>query len=503
MRKSQSEGTIVAPRATRRALLRGAAGIGLAVGALPLLAACGGTTAASPGSTGASSAASAQSAAPASSAAATSAAAPAASQQSAASAAATSRPAQLSGTFTTLGWGDIAYQQAMLDGYQKAFPDKVGSLKFTADGAKAEGDVLTKVLAAWAAKTDVPDIFQQNAPTVPQLIDQSVLAPLDQLITPHKDVFAPDLLAALSANGHPYALPWRPNTWMLFYRRDLLSDAGIDPASLTSWTAYMDAGQKYAQKTGGKTWLTYVPTNNSNGQPLEFFMNGLKVSFYGADGTSAAGKDPNMLKALQSYEQLLKTKTAEARSEWDAPWYTAIKNGEFATMPSAVWLDNTLKGQAPELSGKWGIMAMPGFSDGSPTHGFQQGSPVLMVSGSSNYADLAQSILEYQYLTKDRVLEVAKQRLAAKQGIFPPLIQDVLSDPMFSTPDPYYGGVKFFELNLQLAQNGVTMRFSKDFAQTLKIYDAHLDSISAGKETADQADAAIAKEIAAKIGTSK
>jgi ABC-type glycerol-3-phosphate transport system permease component len=27
----------------------------------------------------------------------------------------------------------------------------------------------------------------------------------------------------------------------------------------------MAAGQQYAQKTGGKGWLTYVPTNNSNG----------------------------------------------------------------------------------------------------------------------------------------------------------------------------------------------------------------------------------------------
>ncbi|MGH2460989.1 MAG: hypothetical protein ACRDIY_19200, partial [Chloroflexota bacterium] len=108
------------------------------------------------------------------------------------------------------------------------------------------------------------------------------------------------------------------------------------------------------------------------------------------------------------------TASAEARSEWDAPWYAAIQNGEFATMLSAVWLDNTLKGQAPELTGKWGIMAMPGYQADQPTHGFQEGSPVLMVSASSQFKDLAQDILAYQYLNKSRVIEVAKARLAGK-----------------------------------------------------------------------------------------
>src|SRR5579875_2291453 len=67
------------------------------------------------------------------------AAAPTASSASSAAPAATApAKAALSGTFTTLGWGDIPYNQAMLDDYAKAFPDKVGNLKFTAEGAKSE-----------------------------------------------------------------------------------------------------------------------------------------------------------------------------------------------------------------------------------------------------------------------------------------------------------------------------------------------------------------------------
>ncbi len=479
---------------SRRALLEGL-GVAIVSGALgSMLAGCG--SSATPTGTAAQ-------ASPAASPAAGNAsqATGATAQPAVAPAATAPATAVLTGTFTSLGWGDIKYQQDTLDGYAKAFPDKVGSIKFTAEGAKGEGDVLTKVLTAWAAKSGVPDIFQQNAPTVPQLIDQNVLAPLDNLINAHKEVFSPGLLDALSAQGHPYAFPWRPNTWMMFYRKDLLDTAGIDPASLTTWDNYIAAGKTYYEKTGGKAWLTYEPTNNANGQPLEIFMDGLGVSYLDSAGKATAGSDPKMLQSLQSYQDFLTTKAAEARSEWDAPWYTAIKNGEFATMLSAVWLDNTLKGQAPELSGKWGIMAMPGYKADQPTHGFQEGSPVLMVAASSAFKDLAQDILAYQYLTKSRVIEVAKQRQASKQGIFPPLLQEVLTDPLFSTPDPYYGGIKFFDLNLQLAKNGVTIHFTKDFAQVLKIYTSHLDLISAGKETAEQANQAIAKDVASKIET--
>jgi lactose/L-arabinose transport system substrate-binding protein len=488
-RESRSDKSV-----SRRSLLKG---LGVGVGASVLgtvLVACGSPSATSQSTPAASNpGSSAQpTAAPTAAPAATNSATPAATAPAKTS---------LTGTFTSLGWGDIKYQQGTLDGYAKAFPDKVGSIKFTAEGAKSEQEVLTKVLTAYAAKSGVPDIFQQNAPTVPQLIDQSILAPIDNLINPHKDVFSSGLLGALSANGHPYAFPWRPNTWMMFYRKDLLEQAGIDPSTLTDWDKYIQAGKLYSEKSGGKSWLTYEPTNNGNGQPLEIFMDGLGISYVDPDGKPAAGNNPKMLQALQNYEDFLATKTAEARSEWDAPWYTAIKKGEFATMLSAVWLDNTLKGQAPELSGKWGVMAMPGYSAGAQTHGFQEGSPVLLVTSTSPFKDLAMDILGYQYLNKDRVIEVAKQRIAQKSGIFPPLLTEVLDGPPFNTPDPYYGGINFFKTNLDLAKDGVTIAFNKHFAETLKIYTSHLDLISAGKETAKQAYDAIGKEIVSKIGT--
>ncbi|HLH74353.1 MAG TPA: extracellular solute-binding protein [Chloroflexota bacterium] len=468
-------------------------GIGMAVGSGVLnlaVAACGSASTVSPTA--------ASTPKPTVNAAAAAPAAPTAS--SAAPAATAPAKAALSGTFTTLGWGDIPYNQAMLDDYAKAFPDKVGNLKFTAEGAKSETEVLTKVLTAFAAKSGVPDFFQQNAPTVPQLIDQGIVAPLDALINPNKDVFSSGLLAALSKDGHPYAFPWRPNTWMMFYRKDLLSNAGIDPTSLTTWDAYIAAGKQYFSKTGGKSWLTYEPTNNGNGQPLEIFMDGLGISYVDPDGKPAAGNNPKMLQALESYQDFLTTKTAEARSEWDAPWYTAIKQGEFATMLSAVWLDNTLKGQAPELKGKWGIVPLPGYSAEKPTLGFQEGSPVLLVTTSSPFKDLAMDVMAYQYLTKDRVIAVAKQRIAQNKGAFPPLLTQVLAEAPFNVPDDYYGGINFFKTNLDLSKNGVTIAFNLHFAETLKTYNSHLDLISAGKETAQQAYDTIGKELAGKLG---
>jgi lactose/L-arabinose transport system substrate-binding protein len=485
----------VASRAMSRRTIIKVGSLGIGSGLLgALLAACSGS---SPASQPTAPAAATQ---PTPSAPAQSTAAPAAKSTVAPPAATSPATATLAGSFTTLGWGDIPYNQSMLDDYAKAFPDKVGSIKFTAEGAKSEQEVLTKVLTAYAAKSGVPDIFQQNAPTVPQLTDQGILAPLDDLINPHKDVFSPGLLNAVSAKGHPYAFPWRPNTWMMFYRKDLLEQAGIDPSTLIDWDKYVEAGKLYNQKTGGKGWLTYEPTNNGNGQPLEIFMDGLGISYIDPDGKPAAGNNPKMLQALQTYQDFLTTKTAEARSEWDAPWYTAIKKGEFATMLSAVWLDNTLKGQAPELSGKWGIMALPGYSSDAPTRGFQEGSPVLMVTSTSPFKDLGMEILAYQYLNKDRVIEVAKQRVAQKKGAFPPLLSEVLDQPPFNTPDAYYGGINFFKTNLDLARNGVTIAFNLHFAETLKIYTNHLDLISAGKETAKQAYDAIGKEVESKIG---
>ena len=58
---------------------------------------------------------------------------------------------------------------------------------------------------------------------------------------------------------------------------------------------------------------------------------------------------------------------------WDGQ-VTAAKDGDSAVNPEAVWWIGTLTGEAPELSGKYGVQPLPAFAPGGGTTSNSGGS---------------------------------------------------------------------------------------------------------------------------------
>lgn len=82
-------------------------------------------------------------------------------------------------------------------------------------------------------------------------------ASLDDLIAADpnfkKEDFVQTFLDQGKVDGKQYFLPMYGTTQVMYYRKDALKAAGIDPASLTTWEALADAAAKTTQKEGGKT----------------------------------------------------------------------------------------------------------------------------------------------------------------------------------------------------------------------------------------------------------
>ncbi len=82
-------------------------------------------------------------------------------------------------------------------------------------------------------------------------------ASLDDLIAADtnfkKEDFVQTFLDQGKVDGKQYFLPMYGTTQVMYYRKDALQAAGIDPASLTTWEALADAAAKMTKKEGGKT----------------------------------------------------------------------------------------------------------------------------------------------------------------------------------------------------------------------------------------------------------
>ena len=128
--------------------------------------------------------------------------------------------------------GTIEALQSLVDLHHKKYPNVR-----VFNAAKAATDAGTNakmVLAERFEKNDPPDLFQQNAFEMRTFLANhpDSIEPLDDLLSQLnlKDVLAPEILEAITIDGHVYSMPvnaHRQNS--LFYNKQIFHDAGFDP----------------------------------------------------------------------------------------------------------------------------------------------------------------------------------------------------------------------------------------------------------------------------------
>ena len=104
-----------------------------------------------------------------------------------------------------------------------------------------------KLLTAYVGGA-MPDVFQLGSTWIPEFAAIGAVAPLDEHLAASSstgDYFA-GILDANRIDGTTYGVPWYVDTRLLFYRSDLVEQAGFagPPADWQSWVAQM-AGVKH------------------------------------------------------------------------------------------------------------------------------------------------------------------------------------------------------------------------------------------------------------------
>jgi multiple sugar transport system substrate-binding protein len=103
-----------------------------------------------------------------------------------------------------------------------------------------------KLLTAFAGDT-TPDLCQLGNTWIPEFVALGALRSLDADIAGSQSVepgdYFPGIWATNRIDGKVYGVPWYVDTRLLFYRRDLLAQAGYaaPPRSWAEWTAMMAA----------------------------------------------------------------------------------------------------------------------------------------------------------------------------------------------------------------------------------------------------------------------
>lgn len=142
-------------------------------------------------------------------------------------------------------------------------------------------------------------------------------------------------------DGKSYGIPFDCGTAALFYRLDILQQAGFNESDMQNltWSRYMEIGQKVYEKTG-VPMLTLDPTD----LPLvRIIMQSCGRWYVAQDGVTADIQQNEALRqALDIYTELLEKNLGMSVNGWNE-FISAFQNGEVASVISGGWVLSSIK----------------------------------------------------------------------------------------------------------------------------------------------------------------
>lgn len=270
-----------------------------------------------------------------------------------------------------------------------------------------------KLLTAFAADA-LPDLCQLGNSWVPEFAALGALQPLQTFIDGSATVqprdYFPGIWATGNIDGVQVGMPWYVDTRLLFYRKDILRDAGVD-VPIRTWDEWKAAMAKVKAHVGPDRYAILLPLNEFE----QLVSLSLQTSdpLLRAQGTRGNFAAPGFRDALGFYADVFAQGWAPQVSETQVSnvWDEFFK-GNHAFYLSGPWNIREFKQRAPEaLKEQWSTMPLPG-PDG-PGAGIAGGTQ-LVIFKSSKRKPAAWKLVEY--LSRPDV----QQRFHALIGDLPP-----------------------------------------------------------------------------------
>jgi lactose/L-arabinose transport system substrate-binding protein len=400
---------------------------------------------------------------------------------------ATAAPAHRSATTLTIWTWDVDQQKTGDVAFMKKNPDvKLNYVKLNTP------DLYTKVQLAATAGTGLPDVVLVEDSHMAQFAKLGVLADITSLASKYKKKVVAAKWQQNTLNGKIYGFPWDIGPVAMYYRRDILQKAGVNPNSLTTWAKWLAAGAKIKAATGADLW--YQAKAQNNGRFFETLLWQQGSGYINAKGNVTIDKDPRALAALNVIGTGWKNGLFGDFSDFTNPWYKGINTGQVATLPMAAWMGGFLETWlAPEGKGKWGVVQLPAFKPGGSRSANDGGSD-LAITKSAN------KTVAWAYVQNLLANPSVQAEVWKRSGFFPSLLQS-WNSTFTSAPDPYFGGQAIQKVFASAAKEIPTAYvYSSDYQQMNSIMDVEIQKMALGKETAQQALKNAAGQIRSKTG---
>jgi multiple sugar transport system substrate-binding protein len=238
-------------------------------------------------------------------------------------------------------------------------------------------------------------------------------------------------LPASWASGSPpnrqemWSIPWMADTRAIYYRRDLLRQAGIDEQAAFQSPEQLAQTLHRLQESGADIpWLMPTAQTADTLHTLASWVWGSGGHFTSDDGRSTRFNEPEARAGIRAYFGLHRYLVPSARNLTDHQANRMFCDGKAAALVGGYWVLHNIHRQdaAPEVIANTGMALVPGIP-------FVGGSTLAIWEHSRH----AKEALELVRFLSSRPVQAS----AVLQAGLLPVRLDVLNDPPFTT-DPLY-----------------------------------------------------------------
>lgn len=248
--------------------------------------------------------------------------------------------------------------------YEEKYPNVTLNMMEQSDVA-----VLRASLAAEGQGT--PDIFWPEIGMVQELGKTEVLLDVSELVDKHEADLAAGKLAEcfIPSTGKYAAFPGDIATVGIYYRQDLLDQAGVSIPDAWTWDDYIELGQQVKEATGASSLAISSSGTDSSAIQWSFILCQLGGGITNDDGTEVTFDNDQGIEAMEVTKRLYQAGIHIDENPLEENFFAEIGAGNVAMLPHAVWyrgygIEPNAYDEQSGL-GQWRVALLPSAGEGS------------------------------------------------------------------------------------------------------------------------------------------
>ncbi|NLG83770.1 MAG: extracellular solute-binding protein [Firmicutes bacterium] len=346
-------------------------------------------------------------------------------------------------SFWTFQQFHVTFMQDAVASWNKANPNNQIALKPEVYGYDEMHNKLLIALQSGVGAPDLADIEISKFANylkgkTPQLVSlNSIVNPvINKCVKSRFDIYA--------KNGKYYGIDYHVGATVMYYNKEYLDKAGVDPDKIVTWDDYVEAGKKVVAATG-KPMTTVEVTEHWTLYPL--------IIQYGSDIFTKDGKVILDNEANVKVLTFLRDMVHKHKIAIPAPggfhhseeYWAFMNKGGAASLMMPMWYMGRFVQYMPDLKGKMIIRPLPVWKKGGIRSAGMGGTGTAITAQCKN-KDLAMKFLAHAKLSREGAIKTW-----TILG-FDPIRWDVWDDPAMRVENDFtkYFGKDIFTMLLQI-----------------------------------------------------